>query len=204
MSNQFAARLVAGVAMFACSIAWATGPSSANYAIPSSALNAGVGDMASVSYKLSSSLGDPFFAAGLSSTNYQVNPGFWGTIVGAAPGCLLDIDGNGSIDALTDGLLILRAMFGLSGTSVTNGAIGGGATRTTWAQIQPAIHFPQLDIDGNGVTDALTDGLMILRSMFGLTGTSVTTGAVAAGAPRSTWAQVRSYLNASCGAAFAP
>ena len=30
-------------------------------------------------------------------------------------GCLLDIDGNGTIDALTDGLLLLRSMFGLTG-----------------------------------------------------------------------------------------
>ena len=30
-------------------------------------------------------------------------------------GCLLDIAGNGTIDALTDGLLLLRSMFGLTG-----------------------------------------------------------------------------------------
>ncbi|MBK7473240.1 MAG: hypothetical protein IPI73_24050 [Betaproteobacteria bacterium] len=38
--------------------------------------------------------------------------------------CTLDVDGNDSQDALTDGLIILRALFGLTGTSVTNGAIG--------------------------------------------------------------------------------
>jgi hypothetical protein len=47
-----------------------------------------------------------------------------------------DIDGNGKIDALTDGLLSLRAQFGLTGTAVTNGAIGPGAIRTTWADIR--------------------------------------------------------------------
>jgi hypothetical protein len=52
-------------------------------------------------------------------------------------GCSLDVDGNGANDALTDGLLILRAMFGLTGTAVTDGAVGAGATRTNWAQIQP-------------------------------------------------------------------
>ena len=50
--------------------------------------------------------------------------------------CSLDIDGNGSLDALTDGLLMLRAMFGLTGASVTNNALGSGAARTSWAQIQ--------------------------------------------------------------------
>jgi hypothetical protein len=33
---------------------------------------------------------------------------------------------------------LIRAMFGLTGTSVTNGAVGANATRTTWAQIVEA------------------------------------------------------------------
>ena len=52
--------------------------------------------------------------------------------------CTLDIDGNNIIDPLTDGLIALRAMFGLTGAAVTNGAVGGGApTRSTWSQLQP-------------------------------------------------------------------
>ena len=35
-----------------------------------------------------------------------------------------------------------------------------------------------LDIDGNGQTDALTDGLLILRYMFGLTGNALVTSAI--------------------------
>lgn len=55
--------------------------------------------------------------------------------------CALDVDGNGSIDALTDGLLLLRATLGLTGMAVTNGATGSGSpTRTTWAQIQPYLN----------------------------------------------------------------
>jgi hypothetical protein len=61
-----------------------------------------------------------------------------GTLLGG--NCTLDVDGNSSIDALTDGLMLLRAMFGLTGTPVTNGAIGSGATRTTWAQIRPYLN----------------------------------------------------------------
>ncbi|MEO8136919.1 MAG: SBBP repeat-containing protein [Betaproteobacteria bacterium] len=56
-----------------------------------------------------------------------------GTIAGF--GCTLDVDGNGSQGALTDGLLIIRALFGLTGTSVTNGAVGAGAARTAWSDI---------------------------------------------------------------------
>jgi hypothetical protein len=56
-----------------------------------------------------------------------------GTVSGL--GCTLDADGNGNFDALTDGLVMIRALFGLTGLSVTNGAIGPSATRPTWAEI---------------------------------------------------------------------
>ena len=42
---------------------------------------------------------------------------------------LLDVDGNGTVDALTDGLLIVRYLSGLRGDALTAGAIGPGATR---------------------------------------------------------------------------
>lgn len=51
-------------------------------------------------------------------------------------GCSLDFDGNGSIDALTDGLLVLRAMFGLTGNAVSSGTVAGNATRATWDALQ--------------------------------------------------------------------
>lgn len=62
-----------------------------------------------------------------------------------------------------------------------------------------------LDVDGNGVVDPLTDGLMLLRAMFGLTGTSVTNSAIGTGTPsRTTWTTIRTFLNANCGMNFAP
>lgn len=203
MIRHHAVRLALGMALTGCSVVWATSPSSPNYALPSSTLNSGVGDMISASYKMSSSLGDPFFARPMTSGSYQLFAGFWGTVIGPIPLCLLDLDGNGTVDAQTDGLMLLRVMFGLAGSAVTAGATAPGAPRTTWAAIQPMIHLNTLDIDGNGTTDALTDGLLLARAMSGLTGTAVTTGAVVAGAPRATWADVRSYLNARCGTNFA-
>ena len=126
--------------------------------------------------------------------------------ISPTPLCVLDLDGNGTLDALTDGLMLVRAIFGLSGDSVTAGAIGANATRSTWAQISPLILQPALDLDGNGVTDALTDGLMLLRAMFGLTGTSVTNGAVASSPlpTRATWPLIRAYVNTTCGSSFSP
>jgi PQQ enzyme repeat len=141
-------------------------------------------------------------AAGRTSGNV-LSPGSSAPFV-VSGACALDVDGNNSIDALTDGLLILRALFGMTGAAVTNGAIGSGATRTTWEQIQPYVSGSSLDIDGNNNVDALTDGLLIIRAMLGLTGTSVTDGAIGVGATRSRWAQIQPYLNANCGANFLP
>ena len=60
-----------------------------------------------------------------------------------------------------------------------------------------------LDLDGNGKVDALTDGVMLMRSFFGLSGSQITNGAIGAGATRTNWADIRVYLNTKCGAAFA-
>ena len=49
----------------------------------------------------------------------------------------LDIDGNNATEAQTDGLLLLRAMLGFTGTSVTNNALGTGTpTRGDWPAIR--------------------------------------------------------------------
>jgi hypothetical protein len=50
----------------------------------------------------------------------------------------LDIDGNGSVTAATDGLILLRALLGFSGATVTDGALGTGTlSRGNWALIRP-------------------------------------------------------------------
>lgn len=49
----------------------------------------------------------------------------------------LDIDGNGSVTAATDGLLLLRALLGFGGTAVTDGALGTGTkSRGDWSLIR--------------------------------------------------------------------
>ena len=61
-----------------------------------------------------------------------------------------------------------------------------------------------LDLDGNGTLDALTDGLLLIRALFGLTGTTATAGAIGPSPTRSDWTAIRNYLNANCGSGFAP
>ena len=48
---------------------------------------------------------------------------------------LLDVDGNGQVSAITDGLLLVRYLFGFRESALTIDATGTGATRST-SQIQ--------------------------------------------------------------------
>jgi hypothetical protein len=111
----------------------------------------------------------------------------------------LDIDDSypdSTYDALTDGLLIIRYLFGLSGNSLTANAIGATAHRTTPAAIVQYLDDirPRLDIDGNGIPDAITDGLLMLRYLFGLSGSALTANAIGIGASRTTPAAVEGHL----------
>ncbi|MEO8137153.1 MAG: hypothetical protein ABI831_24635 [Betaproteobacteria bacterium] len=111
----------------------------------------------------------------------------------------LDIDANNATDALTDGLLVLRYMFGIRETALVQGTVGGGATRTT-GDIETYLAAlttgatPTLDIDGNGSTDALTDGLVILRYLFGIRGQPLIQGTIGIGATRTSSEQIETYL----------
>ena len=58
-------------------------------------------------------------------------------LAGTIPsGSVLDIDGNGAVDALTDGLLVLRYLFGLTGNSLIAGVVAEDATRKTAGEIE--------------------------------------------------------------------
>jgi hypothetical protein len=112
-----------------------------------------------------------------------------------APGAILDIDGNGATTALTDGLLVLRFLFSFTGTTLTTGVVGEGCSRCSASEIETYLDsLTILDIDGNGSTTALTDGLLVLRFLFGFTGETLTTGAVGGGCSRCDAASIEAYL----------
>lgn len=52
----------------------------------------------------------------------------------------LDVDGNGNVTALTDGLLILRSMFGFTGDSLIQGAVGSDCTNCTAEEVESSIN----------------------------------------------------------------
>jgi uncharacterized repeat protein (TIGR01451 family) len=68
---------IAGAALAALAFeAQAAGQASASYRIPADTVDAGVGDMSSASYRLSSSVGDLTADGLLSSASYRLSPGF--------------------------------------------------------------------------------------------------------------------------------
>jgi hypothetical protein len=97
---------------------------------------------------------------------------------------------------LTDGLLVLRYVFGFTGQTLIAGAVVSGAPRDTAPEIEAylASIFDQLDVDDNGDVDALTDGLLVLRYLFGFTGATLIDGAVGLGADRDTAPEIEDYL----------
>lgn len=198
--QRFAPWAAVVIVSLACSAAaLAQTPTSPSYRMPVSAINNGVGDMGSASYRLVSSVDDTSFTGRQSGASADLYAGFWHAVIGGAPGCVLDVDGNGVISATSDGLMILRAMLGLTDTAVTQGATVLGAPRTTWTQIAPFVRLSSLNIDGSGNASPATDGVLLLRAMFGLTGTAITNGITT-----RTWADIRTYLNSQCGGSFAP
>ena len=111
----------------------------------------------------------------------------------------LDVDASittTKYDALTDGLLTIRYLFGLTGSSLTTGALGSTATRIDPDAIKAYLDGirPALDIDDDGTVDALTDGLLITRYLFGLRGDPLIAGAVGPLAKRKTAPDIEAYL----------
>ncbi len=132
-----------------------------------------------------------------------------GYVAGAL--CSLDIDGDDAANR-TDGIMMVRRLLGFSVGSLRGDIpIGACPARRSVVAIQSLVqdqitpkaalgNLAAWDIDGNGQVDALTDGLLVLRALLGLTGTNVTNGALGNNNPaRANWNSIKSYLNTTCG-----
>jgi len=74
-------------------------------------------------------------------------------------------------------VLLLRYLLGYRDTALITGAIGPGARRNATQIAQHiADTLTRFDVDGDGQTLAMTDGVMILRRMLGITGSAITQG----------------------------
>jgi len=118
--------------------------------------------------------------------------------------CALDADNNGSVGSVTDGLLMLRWMLGMTGNAATAGALGLSAQRIVAADIANHLTAQKLDIDGDSSVDAATDGVLLLRALLGISGNAVIANAVSPCATRTTWASIRAHLASTCSLTVAP
>ena len=114
---------------------------------------------------------------------------------------VLDVDGDGSVTALGDGLMVIRKLFGaaFAGDALTNKAISNDATRTTdeiHEFIQAGMDGKVLDVDGDGSVTALGDGLMVIRKLFGaaFAGETLTSKAISNNATRTT-DEIHEYIS---------
>ena len=124
---------------------------------------------------------------GLSAPSLTLNYSF---------GQSFDFDEDGDVTALSDGLIMLRFLFGFS--SDFSSLIGENSPHIG----NPGVitqrlneHLSVMDIDDDGTTQALTDGLLLIRYLFGFRGDSLVEGATDQGANRASAADVQAYLD---------
>jgi hypothetical protein len=112
-------------------------------------------------------------------------------------GCFsFDVDESLQAQPLTDGLLVIRHLFGFSGDALTSGAVASNANRDASEVIASYLTDAdtQLDIDGDGESKPLTDGLLLIRYLFGFSGDSLVSGAIGSDATRNTAETVEAYI----------
>ncbi|MCP3869476.1 MAG: hypothetical protein GY703_15505 [Gammaproteobacteria bacterium] len=110
--------------------------------------------------------------------------------------CTWDVDGDGEMAPDSDGVVISRFLSGFIGEVLVADAVGENATRTSADQIETYLQAckEMFDIDGDSLTNALTDGILIQRHLTGLEGEALIDRALADGATRVTAAQVGDVL----------
>ena len=186
-----------------------TGPVSVNYATSDGSALAGI-DYNAVSGTLNWADGDTAaktisvtirnnpVVTGNKSLNITLSTPTYGTLAAQSSHTLtlaeplplvasLDVDHNGRYEALTDGLLIMRYLASATSSSaLTQSALGALPKRAMPADIVLYLDAikTQLDVDGDGQTNAATDGVLLLRYLLGLRGNALTAGLGGLG-PRS-------------------
>jgi YVTN family beta-propeller protein len=107
-----------------------------------------------------------------------------------------DVDGDGEVLALTDGLILIRYLFGFRDEALLQGAESVLASRQTGAVISSFLdsNIDRFDVDGDGYLQALTDGLIVIRYLFGFEGSALLQGAQSASAIRTSLDEVAGYI----------
>ena len=110
-------------------------------------------------------------------------------------GRTFDIDEDGDVTALSDGLMMLRFLFGFTGDFES--LIGENSPHIgNPAAINQRLneHLSFMDIDDDDTTQALTDGLLLIRYLFGFRGDALVEGATSLEANRASASEIEIYL----------
>lgn len=112
-----------------------------------------------------------------------------------------DLDRNGVVNALSDGLLIMRYLLGVRNTALVDKVVEPTGHRLDAKVIANELELKQtmLDIDCNGKSEAWTDGLLIERYLFGFRGDALIMGAVDTKGCRLAGSKIETYLQALVG-----
>ena len=127
----------------------------------------------------------------------------WKTIAVAAAPLPFDIDGDGTCNASTDAVLVMRYLGGARGAALTaNLSFDPAAARQTPQAITDYLSGlgSTLDIDGDGKLLSVTDGLMFWRYTKARTGSALTTSAQNAkiGGGMKTDIEIKTYFDSKC------
>jgi protocatechuate 3,4-dioxygenase beta subunit len=110
----------------------------------------------------------------------------------------LDVDANGLVEPMSDGMLVLRYCFDFAGPALVSRVLGSGATRTEPGRVAAFLGTAcssMLDVDGSGAREPFADGLLLLRYLFDFRGTALTRGLIGSTAQRTTPEAIVAFLN---------
>jgi len=136
------------------------------------------------------------FSASSTAAGYEFDGRSITAIV--APPVNLDVDDNCVADALTDGVLMMRYLFGFTGEELVRDAVAPDAGRIDPSDVVEFLdggRTTMLDPDDNGQADALTDGVLILRYLFGFSGDELVENALAPDARRTDPDDIADFLH---------
>lgn len=123
-------------------------------------------------------------------------------VAGPTTLCTPDIDKDGNVELDTDGIFILRKLFGIT-TENDYVPLAHACASATYAEanafVEDVIARGDWDIDGDGAVLPLTDGLLLLRSMLGIYGQALTRGAVNPQGARTDANDIATFVQSRCG-----
>ena len=110
----------------------------------------------------------------------------------------INFDEDNVASALSDGIMLIRTLAGFSGSAIVDSAFQTSPQRPVTEQdgvaVQEWIAQQNYDLDGDGNTNALTDGILFLRYLANFSGESLTAGALGRSATRTSATQIIEWI----------